>query len=293
MRTVGRPRWGLFLLFVLGLLLVAGLLYLVLRPAPDPHAGQVYLYDGFDWIWYTPLEGVEANPWTAENFRVVNGTPVYLDEDRRTLRGIDVSEHQHEIDWAQVAASGVDYAYIRVGRRGYTEGGLFEDPYFVSNMQGASAAGLRIGVYFFSQAINVGEAFEEARFVLQRISGWRIDLPVIFDWEKIYDYEGARTEGLEADTRTECAIAFCETIRNAGYEPGIYFNRNIGYYGYDLTRLTDYHFWFSLPESPFPNFYYAVDAWQYSFTENVPGIGVETDMNLLFLPIEPAATPAA
>ena len=79
-------------------------------------------------------------------------------------------------------------------------------------------------------------------------------------------------------------FAFCQTVENAGYKSCVYFNRNLGYYGYDLTRLTDYEFWFSLPESGFPNFYYAMDMWQYSFTENVPGIGIETDMNLRFVP---------
>ena len=294
LRTAVRPRWGLFLAVVLVLALLAGLLFFLFRPKPDPHAGQVYLYDGFDWIWYTPLEGVEPNPWTAEHFRPsAGGIPTYLNSDYRTLRGIDVSEHQLAIDWAQAARSGLDYAYIRVGRRGYTEGGLFEDPYFTRNIQGAQAAGLQVGVYFFSQAVNVGEAIAEARFVLDRIGSYRIDLPVIYDWEKIPDAENARTNELSLETRTECAIAFCETIRAAGYEPGIYFNRNIGYYGYDLSRLTDYVFWFSLPESPFPNFYYKVDSWQYSFTETVPGIETPTDMNLLFLPVEPEPTSEA
>lgn len=284
MKTAARPRLGLLVLFVLILLAAALVLFLLLRPEPDPHAGQVYLYDGFDWIWYTPLEGVEANPWTAEDFQNRNGVPVYQNADYQVLRGIDVSEHQLEIDWNQVRSAGLDYAYIRVGRRGYTEGGLFEDPYYTRNMQGAAAAGLRVGVYFFSQAINVGEAIAEARFVLEHLQGYSVSLPIVYDWEKI-GTEDARTNGLTQEVRTECAIAFCETIQNAGYEAGIYFNRNIGYYGYDLSRLTDYHFWFALPESPFPNFYYAVNSWQYSFTEAVPGIATETDMNLLFVPL--------
>ena len=199
------------------------------------------------------------------------------------LRGIDVSEHQLDIDWNSVAQSGVDYAYIRVGRRGYTEGGLFEDPYFKANVQGAQNAGLKVGVYMFSQAITVQEAIEEARFVLERIGAYNITLPVVFDWEKIHEAD-ARTADITMEGRTDCAVAFCETVKNAGYTPCVYFNRNLGYYGYDLTRLTDYMFWFALPESGFPNFYYAADMWQYSFTETVPGINVETDMNLWFIP---------
>lgn len=251
----------------------------------DPHAGQVYIYDGFDWVWMTPLEGVPVNELTEEFFTVESGKIKYTGSDYEVLRGIDVSEHQLDIDWQQVAGAGIDYAYIRVGRRGYTEGGLFEDPYFKANVQGAQAAGLKVGVYMFSQAITVQEAIEEARFVLERISDYNITLPVVFDWEKIESGD-ARTAGLTMEGRTDCAVAFCETVKNAGYVPCIYFNRNLGYYGYDLTRLTVYEFWFALPESGFPNFYYAADMWQYSFTESVPGIGVETDMNLWFIPKE-------
>ena len=109
-------------------------------------------------------------------------------------------------------------------------------------------------------------------------------------WEKISS-DDARTNGLPVEIRTDCAVAFCETIKNAGYTPAIYFNRNIGYYGYDLSRLTDYEFWFALPEAGYPSFYYAVDSWQYSFNEYVPGIETETDMNLLFLPV-PEESPA-
>ncbi len=266
--------------------LAIGIALFLKRPKeePDPHAGQVYLYDGFDWIWMTPLEGVPVNELTAEQF-ADSGPVRYLGSDYEVLRGVDVSEHQWEIDWTQVAASGVDYAYIRLGRRGYTEGGLFEDPWFRRNMQGANAAGLKTGVYFFSQAITVAEAIEEAEFVIERILQYKISIPVVYDWEKVPD-ENARTAELSLQARTDCAVAFCETIRRAGYTPCVYFNRNLGYYGYDLTRLTDYMFWFSLPESPFPNFYYACDMWQYSFTETVPGIQGSTDMNLWFIPRE-------
>lgn len=84
----------------------------------DPHEGQVYLYDGFDWIWMTPLEGVEVNDLTEDDFSVSNGKIIYTGDKYDVLRGIDVSEHQKEIDWKEVAGSGIDYAYIRVGRRG-------------------------------------------------------------------------------------------------------------------------------------------------------------------------------
>ena len=287
MKTAVKYKLILIIIAVLVLAAAAVILALSLRPEPvDPHEGQVYIYDGFDWIWMTPLPGVEANSLTAEDFSDQSGHPTYTGSDYQVLRGVDVSEHQHEIDWAQVAASGVDYAYVRLGYRGYTEGGLFEDPYFRANVEGALANGLQVSVYFFSQAITVQEAIEEAEFVLERIKDYNITLPVVFDWEKINGETAARTDTLDFNILNDCAVAFCDTVKNAGYAPAIYFNRHLGYYGYDLSRMTDYAFWFALPESPFPNFYYAVDMWQYSFTEQVPGIAEPTDMNLMFIPLE-------
>ena len=287
MKTAVKYRLILIAIAVLVLAAAVVIVALSLRPEPvDPHEGQVYIYDGFDWIWMTPLPGVEANSLTAEDFSDRSGYPTYTGSDYQVLRGIDVSEHQHEIDWAQVAASGVDYAYVRLGYRGYTEGGLFEDPYFRANVEGALANGLQVSVYFFSQAISVQEAIEEAEFVLERIKDYNITLPVVYDWEKINGETAARTDNLDFSILNDCAVAFCDTMKNAGYAPAIYFNRHLGYYGYDLSRMTDYDFWFALPESPFPNFYYAVDMWQYSFTEQVPGIAEPTDMNLMFIPLE-------
>lgn len=292
MRTARRNKTALILVIVILAALAAALVIGLLskKEPEDPHKGQVYIYDGFDWIWMTPLEGVPANELTEEFFSSSSGRIKYTGSDYDVLRGVDVSEHQLDIDWKQVAASGVDYAYIRVGWRGYTEGGLFEDVYFERNIQGALDAGLHVGVYMFSQAVTVQEAIEEADFVLERIGKYNVTLPVVFDWEKIEAAE-ARSHGLTMELRTDCARAFCETVKSAGYVPCVYFNRNLGYYGYDLTRLTDYEFWFSLPESGFPNFYYACDMWQYSFTETVPGIAEPTDMNLWFI-AKPAASPA-
>lgn len=296
MRTRRRNRVATILVFTIIIALLAAIIIgLVIKifkaeePEPDPHAGQVYLYDGFDWVWMTPLEGVPVNELTEEKFSV-SGTQIdFIGEGYDVYRGIDVSEHQKYIDWQSVARSGIDYAYIRVGWRGYTEGGLYQDAYFESNIRDAIDAGLDVGVYMFSQAITVQEAIEEANFVLERIAGYNVTMPIVFDWEKVED-ANARTADLSMQTRTDCAVAFCETVKNAGYEPCVYFNRNIGYYGFDLTRLTDYEFWFSLPEQGFPNFYYACDMWQYSFTETVPGVEGPTDMNLRFV-AKPVPTP--
>ena len=288
MKTAVRFRIGLAVLLVLLVVMVVLLAVKLFSRKPeevDPHAGQVYVYDGFDWVWMTPLEGVPVNTLTADDFALKNGVLCYLGDDYTTLRGVDVSEHQYEVDWAQVARANVDFAFIRVGRRGYSEGGLFEDPYFKRNIEGALANGLQVGVYFFSQAVNVQEAIEEARFVIDRLRGYRVTLPVVFDWEKVEGVEDARTSEWTSSTLSDCAVAFCETVKRAGYTPGLYFNRHLGYYGFDLTRMQDYELWFALPEMGYPSFYYAVDIWQYSFTESIPGIAGEADMNLIFYPV--------
>src|SRR5699024_10816934 len=130
---------------------------------------------------------------------------------------IDVSSHQGEIDWQKVATSGVEFVFIRLGYRGYgSEGTLNLDPYFKQNLAGAKAAGLKVGIYFFSQAISVEEAREEAQFVLSYLAGTQLDYPVVYDWEPISG-ASARTDGLDSVTLTDCAITFCETVAQAGY----------------------------------------------------------------------------
>lgn len=285
MRTKTRSK--LLFVVVLAVIAIAAVVIIAVvnKPKPvDPHEGQVYIDDGFGMVWMTPLEGVDVNPIAQSDIRTVNGRPEYVGTAFETRRGLDVSEHQLEIDWQQVAQSGVKFAYIRLGYRGYTEGGLFDDAYFKQNIEGALANGLDVGVYFFSQAISTAEALEEARYVIDRLAGYKVTLPVMFDWEKI-EGGGARTDNLPSDTLNNCAVAFCEAVKNAGYTPGVYFNRYLGYYGFDLSKLTDYEFWLAVP-GEFPDFYYRTDIWQYSFTDTVPGISTPTDMNMMFIPIE-------
>ena len=294
MRTAKKSRVGLIFVIVALLLVAVAVIALLSGKEPeiDPHEGQVYINDGFGMVWMTPLEGVDVNDIAREEIVKYDGAPKYVGDAYTTMRGVDVSEHQYDIDWAAVAASGVDFAYIRIGYRGYTKGGLFEDPYFKANIEGAKANGLKVGVYFFSQSINVAEAIEEAEYVIGLLGDYSVDLPVIYDWEKMEEAGAeARTYQLDTDILDACAVAFCETVKNAGYEPGVYFNRYIGYYGYDLSRLTDYAFWVAVP-GEYPDFYYASEIWQYSFEETVPGISTPTDMNLIFVKKEiPAESP--
>lgn len=282
MRTGGRGRVSIFTLCII--VLAIGLAFMAIRirtKEVDPHAGQVCINDGFGMVWITPLEGVDVNNFVNQDFERVDGVITYMGDEYDVKRGIDVSEHQRGIDWTQVSQSGVDFAFIRVGYRGYSKGGLVEDAYFKANIEGALQNGIDVGVYIYSQAINVQEALEEAQFVLDRISGYNVTLPVVFDWE--IANEETRTAKLDNETLNQCAVAFCEKMKMEGYEPCVYFNRSFGYYKFDLALLDDYAFWVAVP-GEFPDFYYDCEFWQYSFVEEVPGVNTECDMNLWFIP---------
>ena len=289
-----RTKNGLGLLLVIALAAVAFFLLIGRKPgelftAEDPHEGQVMINDGFNDVWITPYEDVEVNNLKKEDFGKSGGKIYYTGEDYDTILGIDVSEHQKWIDWEKVADAGIKFVFVRVGYRGYTQGGLFTDPWFRTNVDGAHDAGLDVGVYFYSQAVNVAEAIAEANYVLDEIKGHTITLPVMYDWEKLEGVEEARTNELDPSIVGDCGIAFCETIKAAGYDAGLYFNRQLGYYSFDLSRLKDFKFWLAVP-GDFPDFYYAGNIWQYTDKGEVPGIDGDVDMNLMFIK-RPEPTP--
>ena len=197
--------------------------------------------------------------------------------------GIDVSSYQEDIDWEAVAEAGVEFAIVRVGYRGYgEEGTLNEDTYYLENILGAQQAGLTVGVYLFSQALNIDEAMEEAAFLLDRIDGLDIDGPVVFDWERVTSSSSSRSKNVNKKTLTECAAVFCEMVKHSGYEPYIYFNQTLAYGSLALDELTDYGWWLAEYNDD-PNFYYNCQMWQYSDSGSVPGIsGRRTDLDLWF-----------
>jgi GH25 family lysozyme M1 (1,4-beta-N-acetylmuramidase) len=235
------------------------------------------------------LEGVPVNPYSAADFGMENGRVTYLGTDREALLGIDVSSHQKEIDWNAVAADGIQFAMIRVGGRYYgtNSGTVFEDSWAKKNLQGALDAGLEVGVYFFSQAITVEEAQEEARFLLDLIDGYDLTGPVVYDWETI-GTAPARTDNLDTATLNNQAIAFCQMVEDAGYSPMIYFNQRNAYLNYDLRQITKYPFWLAQYTSV-PTFYYGFEMWQFTDSGSVQGISGRVDMNLWLRPVQDAS----
>lgn len=219
----------------------------------------------------------EANPYTFEDFRYENGFLTCT--ATQTLVGIDVSVHQGSIDWQQVAAAGVDFVMIRAAYRGYKYGQVNADTNALANIQGAKDAGLMVGVYIYSQAINVAEAVEEAEFLLQMLEGVELELPITFDWERFSSE--ARTANVTGRTVTDCAIAFCEAIRADGREAMVYFNTLQALEELALPELAQYPFWLAQYDTNmlFP---YRVHMWQYSCTGSVPGISGNVDLNIGF-----------
>ena len=249
----------------------------------DPYAGMVQVESGFGTqMWVKLREELRRSPflgWAPGDA---------LPEGCETETGVDVSEHQGEIDWA-AAARELDFAVIRAGYRGYGERGtLVEDAFFRKNMDGALAAGLDVGVYFFSQAVTPEEAEEEADFLLAMLEPYgpaRVALPVFFDWEDI-SHDTARTDGTDGETVTACAAAFCARIAAAGYTPGIYAYRYLAYFSYDLPRLSSASLWIgALGESS--DFYYAHEFWQYRVAEGVKGIRGDVDRDIRLILPEP------
>ena len=221
----------------------------------------------------------ETNPYTAEDFAYEGERLTCL--AGTGVPGIDVSSHQGEIDWAAVAADGVEFAMIRVGYRTYLDGKITPDACARANLEGALAAGLDVGVYFFSQALTAEEAAREAAFAVSFIEGYGVTMPVVFDWEHVTDPD-ARTAGMyDMALLTECAGAFLGVVEAAGYEGMVYFNTYQARELLELRALKDHDFWLAMYDAPM-TFPWQIRMWQYSDHGTVAGIHGNVDLNLYF-----------
>lgn len=243
---------------------------------------KILLDDGtYGEIWIPVLENVPAFSRNKEQIKSRNGRKYYVEDSKITsLLGIDVSVHQNDIDWKKVKESGIDFAMIRLGYRGYGTGEAELDENYIQNINGARAADIDAGVYFFSQAITAQEAVEEANLVIKSLEGLDVNYPVVFDWE-IISGDSARTDNVPVDILTDCCVAFCETIKNAGYTPMIYQNKRTSIFKLDLNRLNDYDFWLAEYNDE-PSYYYDFAMWQYTSSGHVPGISGNVDLNISF-----------
>jgi GH25 family lysozyme M1 (1,4-beta-N-acetylmuramidase) len=195
-----------------------------------------------------------------------------------SLIGIDVSEHQGAIDWSQVAGNGVSFAFIRVGARGYTDGSIMLDEYFDVNIREAPAAGIKVGVYFYSQAITETEATEEADFVLQHLNGMTLDYPVVLDMETAPSEDG-RVNTLPNSQWTSNARAFCERIESGGYRPMLYGNQN-DLLRFDRSLLETYDVWFAQFDVRSPSAPTDFAIWQFTSRGVIAGINTFVDLDI-------------
>ena len=250
-------------------------------------ASKFYIKEATRYTGWQTLDGkvyffkADGNKVTGE--QVIQGAKYNFASDGSLVvgsgtMGIDVSKWNGTIDWNAVKNSGVSYVIIRVGYRGSSQGALIEDPKFKTNIKGATAAGIKVGVYFFTQAVDEVEAVQEASMVLDRISGYKISYPVFLDVEG----SGGRGDAIDSATRTAVCKAFCNTIKNAGYTPGIYANKTWLSSKMDAGALSGYKIWLA-QYAKTPTYTGRYDLWQYRSNGKVSGISGNVDLNLSYL----------
>ena len=244
----------------------------------------------------SPAIDIPESPEIATNPSSNNNTPVKPPSNPSAatlIHGIDVSRYQGQINWSQVKNDGIDFAFIKVAGRGYGTGLLYYDTYYKENLKNAALAGVKVGAYFFSQAISVQEAVEEASMMINALKGYNISYPVVFDWETSTDY---RTNiGLSKATMTAIADTFCSMIEAAGYKAMVYAN-TYDFERFDASYLTSkYASWLARYPANYnsngkryqagnalPPLNYPYQIWQYSSTGSVKGISGNVDMNVSF-----------
>ena len=221
----------------------------------------------------------DRNPYGRYDFQY-NRHNYLLLQNVNSSPGVDVSAHQGDIDWAAVKDSGIEFAIIRLGYRGYGSGKLVEDEYAKKNLKEAREAGLKIGAYFFSQALNIKETDEEIQFMLNMLADVDLDMPLVLDGE-IPDPD-ARTKNMDARTLTDIQLHFCGQMKKMGYQPMVYFNWHQSENLYYLSELEDYPFWLALYQDRM-TYPWKVEMWQWTSSGRVPGIQGNVDINV-FMP---------
>lgn len=253
------------------------------------------------WLWEWLFGSTKYSGWRTENGKTYYYDPnthqkvtgiqsienklYYFDENgvqQDATFGIDVSKYQAQVDWNKVKTSGVEFVIVRIGYRGYETGALVLDPMFEQHFAGAKAAGLRVGVYMFSQAISPEEAKEEAFACAYVLQGRTLDYPIYFDSEySASATNSGRADKLTAAQRTACAVAFCEEVKANGYRPGVYASTNWFKVQLDMSALTQYSIWnahYDVPYSSVP-----CDMWQGSCKGLVNGIPGQVDVNISYI----------
>ncbi len=245
--------------------------------------GKRYYFNA-DGSWRETAAYYDPTAVKDTSWEEINGRRYHLDKNGNpdSLFGIDVSAWNDKIDWAKVKADGVDFAFIRVGGRFGKTGEIYDDSLGVTNIKEATAVGMPVGVYFFTQAVTVDEAIEEANYTLEKIKGLDVSLPVVIDSENM---SGGRHGKIDPKTRTDIIKAFCDTVKAAGYEPMYYAGMAWCVDGYvDVSRLTEYMHWCAQYwiRNQCDDFGVPYQIWQYSDSGTVNGIKGKVDCNIWY-----------
>lgn len=246
-------------------------------------SASAYKYTGWQTIdghvyFYNKDGNYVTGDQVIQGARYTFGSDGKLAKSSGTM-GIDVSKHNGNIDWNAVKNSGVSYVIIRCGYRGYSTGVLVEDPKFRTNIKGAKAAGLKVGAYFFSQAVNEVEAVEEASMAIDLVKGYGLNYPLFLDVED----SGGRADGISRETRTAVCKAFCQTVQNSGISAGVYANKTWFTEKINTASLTSYKLWLAQYASAPTYTATRYDLWQYSSKGKVSGISTNVDMNISYV----------
>ena len=281
-------------------LVVKNATYASYAPANEEDFGTVAVIEPFEAPLYDEkyltIYGIGNRRYLIEKDESINKTKIsssdlqkgddgykrYVGSDSsiKSHVGIDVSKFQGNIEWDKVKGDGVEFAIVRLGYRGYSEGNVYIDPFYKNAMEGAAKAGVDTGIYFFSQAINVEEAIEEAELCIKELAPYKVKYPVIIDVEFIANDDG-RANKLTRQGRTDIVKAFCEKVKEAGYVPGFYANTKWSVMGLDLAQLQEYDFWFANYNDTF-SYPYEYEMFQYSESGSVAGIVGNVDLNICF-----------
>ncbi len=243
---------------------------------------EIVVADAGQYYFFPILEELARNTYDPAAFMADEDGIVHYYEngERVSHKGIDVSRYQDKIDWELVASDEVEYAFIRLGIRGYTEGEIIEDETFQDNIKGALGNDIDVGVYFFTQALSEEEAEEEAAYVIESIAPYRVKYPVVLDVEAVTSSK-ARGNDLTSEERTKYCIAFCEKIKEAGYTPMIYGNLKTFMLMLNIEELEEYDKWFAYYDESY-YFPYDFKIWQYTNKGKVAGIKGDVDLNVSF-----------
>lgn len=291
--TQPQPRKGARPELILGLIALvcaAGLIAMAVlcipyyhrQPAPTQHTAAETTAETS--VESEPMETTEvtippeSNPYTSRDFQY-NRHNYLLCTKQVSYPGVDVSAFQGNIDWKQVAGSGIRFAMVRLGYRGWGKAGnMVVDENAKKNLKGAKEAGLSVGAYFFSQALTLEEVDAEIKLLTEVLGDTQLDMPLVLDWEPISE-EGSRSKNMDRRTLTDLLLYFCQVMKNRGYQPMIYFNPNDANKLLYLNELEEYPFWLAYYTDRM-NYRFRVEMWQYSNQGRVPGISTDVDLNL-------------